>query len=116
MIQDFLLAVVLTVDYADEPRQIRTSRSAAALYEALPLVWKRLAACESSSTPSRINLRAVSPSGLHHGPWQVHKGFYKPFRIDPETATLAQHWKVAQAAYKRQGAKAWTCAKKAGLK
>ena len=111
---DLLLAAVLIGHSADD-RDIAVSRSHA-MFAAFPVSWQRLAACESSSTPLRINLRAVSPSGLHHGPWQVHKGFYKPFNINPKTATLAQHWKVAQAAYKRHGAKAWTCAQKAGLK
>lgn len=77
----------------------------------LPVVWRKLAYCES-----RYDLRAVSPSGNHYGLWQLHKGFYKVFKYDPKKATFAQQWQVAKYVYERQGAKAWSCAKRAGLR
>ena len=77
----------------------------------LPKVWKRLAYCES-----RYQLRAVSVSGDHYGLWQIHKGFYKALNIDPKKATFNEQWKAAKYVYARQGAKAWSCAKRVGLK
>ena len=76
-----------------------------------PKAWQRLAWCES-----RYHLHAVSKNGLYHGLWQIHKGWFKPFGIDPNTATIEQQWKVAQAVYHRQGAKAWSCARQARFK
>lgn len=77
----------------------------------LPIAWQRLAMCESSNRP-----HAISPSGLHHGYFQIHKGFFITKDIDWKTATLEQQWEVAQYVYKRQGAQAWSCADQAGLK
>lgn len=77
----------------------------------LPKVWQRIVACESSG---RAN--AVSPSGKHYGYFQIHKGWFKGVGLDYQTATLYQQYKLALAIYKKQGAKAWSCAKKAGLK
>ena len=70
--------------------------------------WQRLALCESSG-----QLHAVSRSRTYYGLWQLHKGFYAHFKINPKTATFAQQWRIAQDVYRRQGAKAWSCAKKA---
>ena len=94
----------------------RASRANRGLFEMLPKAWQRLAYCESSSTANKINLRVQSPSGQHVGVWQLHKGFYTTLGIDWRTATLWQQWQVAQYVYNRQGARAWTCARKAGLK
>lgn len=71
----------------------------------LPAKWQRLAWCES-----RHRLHAVN-NHTYYGLWQIHKGWYKPFNINPKTATLKQQWLVAQHVYRKQGAKAWTCAK-----
>ena len=76
----------------------------------LPVKWQRLAWCES-----RHHLHAVN-NDTYYGLWQIHKGWYKPFGINPETATLAQQYRVAQHVYKRQGRHAWTCSKYTGFK
>lgn len=76
----------------------------------LPKAWRQLAYCES-----RYKLHAVSPSGEHFGLWQLHRGFYAHFNINPKKATFSQQWMVAQYVYKRQGARAWSCARFAGL-
>jgi len=74
--------------------------------EQLPARWRRLAWCES-----RNQLHAVN-NHTYYGLWQIHKGWYKPFGINPRTATLAQQWKIAQHVYERQGATAWSCSQK----
>ena len=92
----------------------RASRSSVPLtvkIKSLPLAWQRLAMCESS-----WRLRAVSPSGKHHGLFQIHQGFFTTLGLNARTATFEQQWQVAQYVYDRQGAKAWTCARKAGLR
>lgn len=76
----------------------------------LPAKWQRLAWCES-----RQRLHAVN-NHTYYGLWQIHKGWYKPFGINPTTATIAQQWQVAQHVYKRQGAAAWTCSKLTNFK
>jgi hypothetical protein len=48
--------------------------------------------------------------------WQIHKGWFKPFNIDPATATIYQQYQVAQHVYKTQGAQAWTCANKTNFR
>jgi hypothetical protein len=77
----------------------------------LPKAWQRLVYCESTNRQ-----HAVSPSGLHHGYFQIHEGFFKAKNIDWVNATLEEQWLVAQYVYDRQGARAWTCAKQANLK
>ena len=76
----------------------------------LPAKWRRLAWCES-----RHRLHAVN-NNTYYGLWQIHKGWYKPFGINPTTATIEQQWRVAQHVYNKQGAKAWTCSTKANFK
>ena len=76
-----------------------------------PKVWQRLAYCESRNNP-----RAISPSGQHYGLWQIHRGFYITLGYNYKKATFAQQWKTAKYVYARQGAKAWSCARYAGLK
>ena len=91
----------------------RASRSSVPLtvkIKTLPTAWQRLIACESSN-----RLRAVSPSGKHHGLFQIHEGFFTTLGLDHATATFEQQWQAARYVYDRQGAKAWTCASKAGL-
>ena len=99
------------VERADEGRASRSAVHWLVKFERLPEVWQRLAECESS-----VRMRAVSPSGLHHGLWQIHRGFFTTLGMDAETATYEQQWEAAQYVYERQGARAWTCADKAGLK
>lgn len=77
----------------------------------VPKAWRKLAWCES-----RYTLNAVSPGKKYYGLWQLHKGFYNVYDYNPRTATFEQQWRVAQYVYRRQGAKAWSCASYAGLK
>lgn len=111
-----LAATLLTAPPAaarDDSEGKRASRAAARIHTLadLPPVWRRLAMCESSG-----RARVVSPSGLHHGYFQIHRGFFTNHGLDPRTATLAQQFRLALAVYERQGARAWTCADKAGLR
>jgi hypothetical protein len=76
----------------------------------LPAKWQRIAWCES-----RHRLHAVN-NDTYYGLWQIHEGWYKPFGINPKTATIEQQWKVAKHVYKQQGAKAWTCSKYTNFK
>ena len=110
------LALMLSPVHASDRDSDRASRASRGYFAALPKVWQKLAFCESSSTIAKLNLRAKSPSGQHVGVWQLHKGFYKAQGVDWRTATIQQQWQVAQYVYSRQGARAWTCARKAGLK
>ena len=110
------LALMLSPVQASDRDSDRASRASRGYFAALPKVWQKLALCESSSTTARLNLRAKSPSGQHIGVWQLHKGFYKAQGVDWRTATIQQQWQVAQYVYNRQGARAWTCARRAGLK
>lgn len=92
----------------------RASRSSVPLkvkIKSLPIEWQRLAMCESS-----WRLHAVSPSGKHHGLFQIHQGFFTTLGYDARTATFEQQVEVAAYVMQRQGAKAWTCARKAGLR
>lgn len=93
-----------------EPVAAKNVRKIPTKISQLPKAWRRLAWCES-----RYQLHAVSPSGKHFGLWQLHRGFYAHFHINPKTATFSQQWVVAQYVYKRQGAGAWSCARSAGL-
>ena len=105
-----LLALGVALIIALEPPQPVPVPTPTRLDQLAPK-WQRLALCESSG-----QLHAVSRSRTYHGLWQLHKGFYAHFHIKPETATLAQQYRIAQYVYKRQGAKAWSCAKKARFK
>lgn len=101
---------------ADDTPKDRKSKPSRSAHRAptslkdLPTAWQRLAWCES-----RHNLHAVSPGRTYFGLWQLHKGFYAVFDIDPQTANFAQQWRVAKYVYKRQGARAWSCSRYAGL-
>ena len=77
----------------------------------IPAVWRRLAWCES-----RWHLQATSISGKHHGLWQIHQGWFRSAGVDWRTATVDQQYRVARYVYRKQGARAWTCARKAGLR
>jgi len=77
----------------------------------LPAVWQRLAWCES-----RFHMRATSPSGKHHGLFQIHEGFFNAVGVNWRTATVAEQYRVARYVYNRQGATAWSCARRAGLR
>lgn len=97
----------------------RASRSAprdAAFFRSLPIEWQRLAWCESRTTPHNIRYDVKSPSGEHVGVWQIHKGLFKAAGVDWRRASLMEQWIAARYTYNRQGARAWTCAKQAGLK
>lgn len=76
----------------------------------LPAKWVRLAWCES-----RGRLHAVN-NHTYYGLWQIHKGWFTPFGINPRTATMKQQYLVARHVYRTQGAKAWTCARKANFR
>ena len=102
-------AIILTMPDTDTPRTSRTTRRQPLQLTDLPAKWQRLAWCES-----RHHLHAVN-NHTYYGLWQIHKGWYKPFGINPKTATLAQQWLVAQHVYKRQGADAWSCTKHTGF-
>lgn len=90
------------------PTNPRASRS---LLRSLPPVWSRLAWCES-----RWHLRSVSKSGKHHGLFQIHEGWFKSQHVNWRTATATQQYRVALHVYKVQGARAWSCARSAGLR
>lgn len=71
--------------------------------------WHRLAYCES-----RMRIHA-NRNNTYYGLWQIHRGWFKPFNIDPTHATIAQQYRVALHVYKKQGASAWSCARKANF-
>lgn len=73
----------------------------------MPMKWQRLAWCES-----RNHLHA-NRNNTYYGLWQIHKGWFTPFNINPNTATMQQQYRVALHVYKTQGAKAWSCARTA---
>jgi len=73
----------------------------------IPLKWHRLAYCES-----RMRIHA-NRQNTYYGLWQIHKGWFKPFNIDPTHATIDQQYRVALHVYRQQGAHAWSCASKA---
>lgn len=98
-----LVAAMLTPATASKPMPSSLNE--------VPKVWQRLAYCES-----RYDLRAVSPSGEHFGLWQLHRGFYKHLGYNPKRATFREQWVTALYVYERQGARAWACAREAGLK
>lgn len=91
-------------------RSSRTRPRPSLTLNRLPTQWQRLAWCES-----RHRLHANN-NDTYYGLWQIHEGWFKPFGINPETATIEQQWQVAQHVYKRQGAKAWTCSKYTNFK
>lgn len=84
---------------------IRASRSQ---LTRIPPKWQRLAHCES-----RMRIHAIDPTRTYYGLWQIHKGWFRPFHINPKTATITQQYKIAQHVYAKQGAQAWSCAKRA---
>lgn len=89
----------------------KPSRSRVFSVADLPTPWKKLAWCES-----RWHLHSVSRSGQHFGLFQIHKGWFRPFKINPRTANAYQQWLVAKHVYATQGRNAWDCARQAGLK
>ena len=89
----------------------RASRSRPLTIRSLPKAWQRLAWCES-----RWHLHATSKSGKHHGLWQIHEGWFKSAGVNYKTADVKAQYHVARYVYQRQGARAWTCARQAGLK
>lgn len=91
-------------------RSSRTRPRQSLTLNRLPTQWRALAWCES-----RHRLHANN-NNTYYGLWQIHKGWFKPFDINPETATIEQQWQVAQHVYKRQGAAAWTCSKYTNFK
>ena len=91
------------------PRASRQRQRPTLTLNRLPAKWQRLAWCES-----RNRLHA-NRHNTYYGLWQIHKGWFKPYKINPETATLRQQFKVAQHVYERQGHKAWTCSTKANF-
>ena len=91
-------------------RSSRTRPRPSLTLNRLPIQWRALAWCES-----RHRLHANN-NNTYYGLWQIHEGWYKPFGINPETATIEQQWRVAQHVYKQQGAKAWTCSKYTNFK
>lgn len=91
-------------------RSSRTRQRPSLTLNRLPMKWRALAWCES-----RYRLHAIN-NNTYYGLWQIHKGWYKPFGINPKTATIEQQWRVAQHVYKKQGAAAWTCSKYTNFK
>lgn len=91
------------------PRVSRQRQRPTLTLQHLPSKWQRLAWCES-----RNRLHA-NRHNTYYGLWQIHKGWFKPFKINPETATLRQQFKIAQHVYERQGHKAWSCSNKANF-
>lgn len=115
----FTLAIPAQVGAEREREGNRVSRSAsrdAMFFRSLPIEWQRLAWCESRTTPHNIRYDVKSPSGEHVGVWQIHKGLFKAAGVSWKRSTLMEQWIAAKYTYNRQGAKAWTCAKQAGLK
>lgn len=94
-----------TITIAANPRASR------AQMRRIPPVWRRLAWCES-----RWHLHSVSRSGKHHGLWQIHEGWFKSAGVNYHTASIEQQYQVARYVYRKQGARAWSCARKAGLR
>lgn len=86
-----------------EPRASRYRPRPALQLTDLPAKWQRLAWCES-----RHQLHANNHN-TYYGLWQIHKGWYKPYGINPEHATIAQQYRIAQHIYNKQGAQAWSC-------
>lgn len=90
-------------------RATRQHQRAVIRLQQLPTKWQRLAWCES-----RQQLHAVNDH-TYYGLWQIHKGWFKQFDINPRTATLEQQYRVARHVYRKQGAAAWTCAKRSNF-
>ena len=95
---------------SDQPRVTRQHHRTALTLEALPKKWRDLAWCES-----RHHLHA-NRHNTYYGLWQIHKGWFKPFNINPATATLQQQYMVARRVYERQGKDAWTCSQETNFK
>lgn len=74
----------------------------------LPRVWQRIAMCESGGQLHQV-------TGDYVGLWQLRRGFYRHFGIDPMTATVAQQYRIVQYVYRRQGFAAWSCASILGI-
>ena len=102
------VAVVTVHNRHRVPINPRASRS---MLRHLPPVWSHLAWCES-----RWHLRSVSKSGKHHGLFQIHEGWFKSAGVNWRTAGVTQQYRVALRVYARQGARAWVCARQAGLR
>ena len=77
----------------------------------VPPVWRRIAMCESGG-----KVHAHNPSGKYVGLWQLDRRWYTRAGVNPETATVAQQWKIVQYVFHRQGFGAWTCAHIVGLR
>jgi hypothetical protein len=77
----------------------------------VPEKWQRLAFCESTN-----RLDAVSPSGRHHGLWQIERGWFEGLGITSGPPySFADQWRAALHVYEVQGARAWSCAKRANF-